>query len=272
MPDAKPKTLHLRLFTLVLVIGIVGGFVGGYAEQALINPQPTAISTQPNTVSTTAVDTKLTSLESLIKQITPSVVNITDTTKSLSRFGQLQSVQVVGTGMIIATNGYILTNKHVVSSESDSVSVQTSDDKQYPAQVIALSPNNDLAVLKIDATNLTPVHLGNSSLAMLGQPVIAIGNTLGQFQNTVTQGIISGLDRSILAGDSIYDQETLTGLLQTDAAINPGNSGGPLVDQSSGTVIGINTATSLSAQSTGFVIPINQAKAFINQYVTAPSA
>ncbi len=272
MPDAKPKTLHLRLFTLVLVIGIIGGFVGGYAEQVLVNPQPTAVSTQPNTVSTTAADSKLTSLESLIKQITPSVVNITATTKSLSRFGQLQSVQAVGTGMIIATNGYILTNKHVISSGSDSISVQTSDNKQYPAQVIALSPNNDLAILKIDATNLVPVRLGNSSLVVLGQPVIAIGNTLGQFQNTVTQGIISGLDRSISTGDSIYDQETLTGLLQTDAAINPGNSGGPLVDQSSGTVIGINTATSQNAQSTGFVIPINQAKAFINQYVTAPSA
>lgn len=271
MSKAKSKILILSLFIITLIVGAASGFVGGYVARDLVVPQPVAISTQPNTPSTTAIDSTQTGLESLIKQVTPSVVNITATTQSPGYFGQSQNLQSAGTGMIISANGYILTNKHIISSGSSSVSVQMTDGKQYTAQVIAQDPNNDLAILKINATNLTPVRLGDSSSAVLGQPVIAIGNTLGQFQNTVTQGIISGLNRSILAGNSVYYQESLTGLLQTDAAINPGNSGGPIVDQSSGTVIGISTATSSGAQSIGFVIPINQAKSFINSYVTAPS-
>ena len=267
MPNAKPKTLILSLFVLALAASVLGGFAGGFAEGYLVKPQSSTVST-PNTIPTTPVDSTKSGLEALIKQVTPSVVNITDTTESTGRFGQAQSAQTAGTGMIITADGYILTNKHVVSSGSSSISVQTSDNKQYSARAIATSSNNDLALLKIEATNLTTIHLGDSDGVVLGQSVIAIGNTLGEFQNTVTQGIISGLNRTISAADTIYNQQTLSGLIQTDAAINPGNSGGPLVGQATGTTIGINTATSTNAQNIGFVIPINQAKDFIKSYVT----
>ncbi len=270
MQRAKSKTLSIGVLVLTLIVGLFGGFVGGYVTRDTGNFFPTILTTQSNPQPAISVNSTPTNLESLIKQITPSVVNITSATQSSDYFGRPQSAQSIGTGMVITTNGYILTSKHIVSGGSGPVSVQTTDRKQYSAEVTALDPNNDLAILKINATNLTPVRLGDSSLVLLGQPVIAIGNTLGQFQNTVTQGIISGLNRSISAGDSMYSQESLTDLLQTDAAINPGNSGGPLVDQKSGTVIGISTAGSISAQSIGFVIPINQAKTFINNHVTGP--
>lgn len=164
-----------------------------------------------------------------------------------------------GSGFIISSNGLILTNKHVVSDKQASYTVFTNDGKKYVAKVLARDPSQDLAVIKIDAKDLPMVELGDSSDLELGQTAIAIGNALGEFRNTVSVGVISGLSRTVTASGSNFGTETIQGVIQTDAAINPGNSGGPLLNLR-GQVIGINTAVAFGAQNVGFAIPINRAK------------
>ncbi len=178
--------------------------------------------------------------------------------------GKTQLEQVGGgSGVIISSSGLILTNKHVVANANAQYSVITSDGKTYAAKVLARDPNQDLAVIKIDATGLPTVTLGDSNGLQLGQTAIAIGNALGQYSNTVSVGVVSGLERTVTAASpDTGAQETLTGVIQTDAAINPGNSGGPLVDLR-GDVIGIDTAIASNAQNIGFAIPIDQAKSAI---------
>jgi len=171
---------------------------------------------------------------------------------------QLQEVGG-GSGFIISPNGLILTNKHVVSDTKASYTVFTNDGKKYSATVLARDPSQDLAVVKIEAANLPTVELGDSGQLELGQTAIAIGNALGEYRNTVSTGVVSGLSRTVTAGGAGLGQETIQGVIQTDAAINPGNSGGPLLNLR-GQVIGINTAMASGAQSIGFAIPINRAK------------
>ncbi len=163
-----------------------------------------------------------------------------------------------GSGFVISSDGLVLTNRHVVSDTKASYTVFTNDGKKYEAKILARDPVQDLAILKIDAKGLTTVELGDSDSVELGQTAIAIGNALGEFRNTVSAGVISGLARTVTAsgGDTV---ETITGVLQTDAAINPGNSGGPLLNLR-GEVIGINTAIASDAQNVGFAIPVNRAK------------
>ncbi|MDO8664051.1 MAG: trypsin-like peptidase domain-containing protein [Candidatus Liptonbacteria bacterium] len=164
-----------------------------------------------------------------------------------------------GSGFIISSNGLILTNKHVVSDQKASYTVFTNDGKKYSATVLARDPVQDLAVVKIEAENLPTIELGDSDQLELGQTAIAIGNALGEYRNTVSTGVISGLSRTVTAGGAGFGQETIQGVIQTDAAINPGNSGGPLLNLR-GQVVGINTAMASGAQSIGFAIPINRAK------------
>ena len=166
-----------------------------------------------------------------------------------------------GSGFFISEDGLILTNKHVVADEDAEYSVLTNDGKRYDAKVLARDPSNDIAVVKIDGAGVkfTPVDLGDSDKLKLGQTVIAVGNSLGEYRNTVTKGVISGIGRRVTAGDNLGQSETIDEALQTDAAINPGNSGGPLVNIA-GQVIGIDTAVNLQGQLIGFAIPINQAK------------
>lgn len=165
-----------------------------------------------------------------------------------------------GSGFIIDPSGLVLTNKHVVQDPKAEYLVTLPNEETYPAKVLARDPMNDVAVLKIEADNLAYIGLGDSDTIDLGQSVLAIGTALGEFQNTVSFGIISGLSRFI---NAITDQDghsqRLRGLIQTDAAINPGNSGGPLVNLR-GEVIGINAAIVFGAQNIGFAIPINKAK------------
>ena len=171
-----------------------------------------------------------------------------------------------GSGFIVNEDGTIITNKHVVSDSSAQYTVITPDGKKYPAKVLALDPVQDMAVVKITGAagqKFPAVKLGDSSSLQIGQSVIAIGNALGQFNNTVSVGVISGLQRSITAGGG-GTNETLNNLIQTDAAINEGNSGGPLLNLK-GEVIGVNTAMASGAQSIGFVLPINIAKRDIGQ-------
>lgn len=163
-----------------------------------------------------------------------------------------------GTGFIITSDGLILTNKHVVSTEGAEYTVIMNDGEQHTATVLDADPFNDIALIKIEAEGLTPVELGDSDTLEVGQTVIAIGNTLGEYQNTVTRGIVSGLSRTVRAGDGNGNSETLEDIIQTDAAINHGNSGGPLINLD-GQVIGVNTAINREGQLIGFAIPMNQA-------------
>jgi len=163
-----------------------------------------------------------------------------------------------GTGFIVSPDGLIITNKHVVYDEDAEYTVLMNDGTKYPAPVLARDPVQDIAILKISADNLPTVKLGDSDNLRIGQTVIAIGNALGEFRNTVSVGVISGLARSVTAaGGGI--SEHLEEVIQTDAAINQGNSGGPLLNLY-GEVIGINTAMALGAENIGFAIPINKAK------------
>lgn len=211
----------------------------------------------------------------VVEESLPSVVTvgISTTTQSQDYFsidpfnpfspfqqipGQKKKIeQNIGSGFIISKDGLIITNKHVVSDTNATYQVMVNDKKKYNVVKIYRDPLNDLAILKINATNLKPLKLGDSSNLKLGQLAIAIGTPLGEFTNTVTQGIISGLGRGITAG-SPYEGyvEKLDNVIQTDAAISPGNSGGPLLN-SKGEVIGVNAAIAQDGQNIGFSIPVN---------------
>lgn len=169
-----------------------------------------------------------------------------------------------GSGFFISSDGFILTNRHVVEDQQATYSVVTSDGKEYDAKILARDPVRDVAVIKIEGSGFPVATLGNSDGLKIGQTVIAIGNSLGEFSNSVSRGIVSGLKRNLSAGSGFGDSERLTDIIQTDAAINPGNSGGPLLDVE-GNVAGINVAVAQGAQNVGFALPINQAKRIIDQ-------
>jgi serine protease Do len=176
-----------------------------------------------------------------------------------------------GSGFIVSEDGLVLTNKHVVSDSKAEYTVFTNNGEKYTAKVLALDPMQDLAVLKIETDikdkKFISAELGNSDTIQVGQTAIAIGNALGQFTNTVSVGVVSGLQRTVSAYDSSKSfSETLQGTIQTDAAINSGNSGGPLLNLK-GEVIGVNTAMAEGAQNIGFAIPINTAKRAIKQVI-----
>ncbi len=166
-----------------------------------------------------------------------------------------------GSGFFISSDGYILTNRHVVEG-SDSYEITTHDGEIYEAEVISRDPTRDLAFLKVDGNGFKTLELGDSDGLRLGQTTIAIGYTLGELKNSVSVGVVSGLVRDIWARDG-WSVERLEGMIQTDAAINLGNSGGPLINLK-GEVIGINTAKDIDADNVGFAIPINQAKRAID--------
>lgn len=177
--------------------------------------------------------------------------------------------QSIGSGFIVSKDGLIVTNKHVVSDSSAKYEVVTNNNKRFEVLQIYRDPLNDISILKIDPSKnlgqtLKPVTLGSSSNLKVGQFVIAIGTALGEFPNTVTTGVISGLGRGITAGD-YFDAEELDNVIQTDAAINPGNSGGPLLNSSS-QVIGVNSAVAVGGQNIGFALPIDAIKASLDNF------
>lgn len=254
---------HLALVILIVVGCFSAGLAGGFVSLRLADKSETVIDRNAANDGNVLVSQDEEDISAVASKVGASVVSITtkgQTTQSY--FGTQQTVEGAGSGIILTSDGYILTNKHVVSGSSQ-LSVTTSDGTVYDdVKIVGTDPLNDLAFIKVNkVSNLTAATLGDSSSTRIGQKVVAIGNSLGEFQNTVTSGIISGKGRPISAseGNSV---ETLTDLIQTDAAINPGNSGGPLVNLS-GQVIGINTAVAQDAQSIGFSIPINSAKGVI---------
>lgn len=199
-----------------------------------------------------------------VNKVSPAVVSIVSKSEAQNFFGNITQQQGGGTGFVITSDGLILTNKHVVIDTNATYTVIMSDGKNFDAKVQSLDPIYDLAVIKVDARNLPVVELGDSDQLVVGQWVVAIGNALGQYQNTVTVGVISAEQRDIQVSDvSGSMTEALSGMLQTDTAINAGNSGGPLVNLA-GQVVGINTAVASGAQGIGFAIPINSAKSAID--------
>lgn len=207
------------------------------------------------------------SLENVEKEIPAEMIpllpfGLPELKKNLKQHADIHGMIQVGggSGFIVDSNGLILTNKHVIADKKSEYAVVTADGKKYKAEVTALDPINDVAILKIQANGLPTINLGDSSHLDLGQTVYAIGNALGIFQNTVSRGIVSGLSRAVAAqADMNSPIQELRGLIQTDAAINPGNSGGPLIDEN-GKVVAINAAVVFGAQNIGFAIPINSAK------------
>jgi serine protease Do len=204
-----------------------------------------------------------------VEKSSPSVVAIGVTQRVINPFSPFsqprQQQSTIGTGFVVS-KGVIVTNKHVVSDSSLKYTVVTRDGKKIDVTKIYRDPVLDLAIIQISDTTLKPLEMGDSSKLKIGQTVIAIGNALGRFDNTVTTGVVSGLGRSVNAGDPFgQDVETLDNLIQTDAAINPGNSGGPLLNLSD-EVIGVNVATTEGAQNIGFAIPINQVKAIVEEF------
>lgn len=211
---------------------------------------------------------KITSEESIVidivEKVSPSVVTVGieqriinfDPFDIFGRGQATQQEQDIGSGFIVSADGLVVTNKHVVSAPGK-YKVITHDGKKYDVVLIYRDPLNDIAVVKINATGLKPVEMGDSSKTKVGQLVVAVGTPLGEFRGSVTKGIISGIGRGITTGSPFQGfAEELDDVIQTDAAINPGNSGGPLVD-SSARVIGVNTAVASGAENIGFALPIN---------------
>lgn len=264
----RPKQLLIGI--LVLAAGVGGGVGGAYIYQEGHPYGGTSIKNVGTTAKIVEASTSGMTIPQVVADYSNAVVAISTQSTTYSFFGGPVTSEGEGTGMILTSNGYILTNNHVVPQGSQGLTVTLSNQTQYPGKVVASDPADDLALVKINASGLQTVKLGNSSTVAVGDPVIAIGNALGEFQNTVTNGIVSATNRSITASDSSSSSgsESLSGLLQTDAAINPGNSGGPLISLKTGQVIGIDTATSSSGQNLGFAIPINVAKSFLAPYVT----
>jgi len=245
--------------TAALVTGPLAPSTGaGAAATASSSPGAVTVATGSSATSSESAD-----LTDVVAAVRDSVVTITSEGFSSRGFQQIPSTGV-GSGIVLTSDGYILTNRHVTEG-SQSLTVELADGRQFDATVVKESDDQDLALIKIAATGLTPAVIGNSDALEVGQTAIAIGSPLGTFTETVTRGIISGTGRTItVADESTGRPVTMSGLIQTDAAINPGNSGGPLLD-ASGAVIGINTAVSSEAEGLGFAIPISAAASLIAQ-------
>ena len=261
--------------SMALLAGALGGGIGFFASRIFDDgphrPDDGLVAPRNNATLTTtqsSVSRSDGSVAAVAAQVLPSVVSIS--TRSNSGAG-------TGSGFIIRPDGYILTNNHVVSDAANNqgkITVSLNNDQQYSAKIVGRDPSYDLAVIKISATGLPALALGNSDEAVVGDQVIAIGSPLG-LKGTVTTGVISAKNRPVTAGGNADGESAFINALQTDAAINPGNSGGPLVN-ASGAVIGVNSAiaslgSSFGGQSgsigLGFAIPINQAKRTAEQLI-----
>lgn len=248
-----------------ILLTLILGFVGGALAIRLYDSQ--LVQSETNEARQEIVLSESELIADIAKQIGPSVVSINIESESAgsSFFFDGPSIQSsAGTGIIVSEDGLVLTNKHVVPEGTVRLEIVLSDGTSYDdIDIVGRDPFNDIAFLKINGVkDLVPAELGDSDDIRVGDKVVAIGNALGQFDNTVTSGIISGTARPIVAGDS-FNAENLQNLLQTDAAINPGNSGGPLVNIK-GQVIGVNTAVAGGgAENIGFAIPINDVKSVL---------
>lgn len=283
MPMAPHHQVRPNPIIFAVVLSILFGALSGGIMGYLLFGTKTGQSVVQSTLKTISVQEESATID-VVKKTNPAVVSII-ASKDFSKiygnsqsspfdifgfpFGQTQQPsgkqQVSsGSGFIVRPDGLIVTNKHVVDDTQAEYTVVMNDGKTYDAKVLAKDPVNDIALIKIEAKNMATLTLGDSDKVQIGQTVIAIGNALGQYRNTVTKGVISGQSRTITASDGSGGSETLENVFQTDASINPGNSGGPLLDLD-GSVIAMNTAVDSQGQLIGFAIPINAVKKDIEQ-------
>ena len=252
------KTGKNRFATFASLVAVA---LSGTALYYAYNRPTTSIFHSNNSASNNAATFVEGSISEIANSVSKSVVSIITNTSTTGSFFTGQVSQAAGTGFILSSDGYIATNKHVVANATK-IGVILDDGSTYEdVELIGTDPINDFAIVKIkDVKDLTPIKIGDSKTTNIGQQVVAIGNALGTYQNSVTSGIISGKGRSLTASDSSRTTyETLSDMIQTDAAINGGNSGGPLVN-AAGEVIGINTAYASQGNNVGFAIPINSVK------------
>lgn len=296
----KNMTLFKKQIILIVAIVFFVGIISGTASSLIVNgliqmsEEKTEIINQPGqpiTMPKAANKERLIYeddiVTEMVKRASPAVVSIMATEEvtqyvvenqtpdqffnipgfdfQIPQYKQLpeKKKQTVGrgTGFFISSDGMILTNKHVVAETNIEYSIITSDGKSLSAKILAADPFNDIALLKVEGDKFSYLALGDSDKIKIGQTGVAIGFALGEFKNTVTKGVISGINRKVTAGSG-GQSEQLEDVIQTDAAINPGNSGGPLLNLR-GEVIGINTAVSNQGQLIGFAIPVNVAKSSI---------
>lgn len=268
--------LLLMVVVIILLLGLVnsvafglknvsgvGGFYNWLGEALNVDNQ--SDTTAPLKETYKVVDEESATI-AVVESTSPSVVSVLEKSVSYNLFNgpQLQESSI-GTGFAVAKD-IVVSNRHVVSDTDATYSVVDSDGDKLDVVDIYRDPLNDLALLKISDGDFTPIELGDSDVVRVGQTVIAIGNALGRFSNSVTKGIISGVGRGITASGSISQfQEEIENVLQTDAALNPGNSGGPLLNIA-GQVIGVNVAVGVQTENIGFAIPVNTVKELISDY------
>lgn len=255
-----------RSFFPYFFVGLIGAVIGGFlvltfAPASLLGRAASEENTQNSktasqeVVSPTTQEQEVSQVTAIAKKVMPAVVGVSTTKYEKDMFFGRTKVEGVGSGVIINTNGYILTNNHVADMDSSSISVSLSDGRKVNAVTVWTDADLDLSVLKINADNLTAAEIGDSDELQVGDLAVAIGNPMGlQFERSVTSGIISALNRFI----PLNEEKFMEDLIQTDASINEGNSSGPLIN-SKGEVIGINTIKVTSAEGMGFAIPINVA-------------
>lgn len=291
-PSRRGYSLGVLLFAFVAA-AIIGGVAGSFSESAFEkihsfwsgNASQKESAGSDRDVAASPIEPSADILSDdenvieVVRRSTPSVVSII-VTKDIPTFrgfsspfdmffgdpfqalpeendGETEKQQVGGgTGFFVSRDGMIVTNRHVVSDQSAEYTVILNDGTEYEAMVLARDPIRDIALMQVKGSDFPTLEFGDSDALQVGQTVIAIGNSLGEFSNSVSRGIVSGLSRDIVAGSGRGDSERLTDIIQTDAAINPGNSGGPLLDIY-GRVIGINTAVAQDAENVGFALPIN---------------
>ena len=272
---------HSGIIAIAIIVGIIFGGIGGVFASAMFFPwlgdTLPVLQRYPifRSVGTTQVIEKTEkqivseadAVVDAVKVVQPCVVSIMRKKDVTDFLGRTFKSEMGGTGFVITGDGLILTNRHVVSDSEADYTVITNDGENYEAKVKAIDPANDIAIIKIEVDDLPVVSLGYSDSLQVGQKAVVIGNALGEYSNTVTSGIISGINRTITAGDvGSVNYERLEGVIQTDAAINFGNSGGPLVDLA-GNVVGVATAVDQGGSLIGFAIPINDVRSAIESYL-----
>ena len=264
------KTWNVVFLVFIFAISVLVGLYIGQeitreeipqAEVSLVAQEEYAGETEQEKMVISVVEKSMPSVVSVIVKKTLSKIY-------LNYFGEDALEQIgAGTGFIVSEDGLIITNKHVVEDESAVYSILTNSGEEYDVEILSENPVQDIAILKIKNTEneiFQPLILGDSSSIRLGQTAIAIGNALGMYQNSISVGVISGLERDVVAQGNNGELESLQDIIQTDAAINSGNSGGPLLN-SKGEVIAINTAVYLDSENIGFAVPINKAKRDLEQ-------
>ncbi len=288
--DSKIKTYFILGLSVAGIVGGITGAVGALFISSTIGLEPfLKLSFREPTNQNSHIENLMeeeSATIAVVEAATPSVVSVIikkergkvysdysdfgpfffdpGSTEELTKEESEELIEVSsGTGFFVTEDGYIITNKHVASVQNTNLFIVTNDGEELEAKFVDADPFLDIAILKVEGNGFPIAKLGDSDGIRIGQTVIAIGNTLSEFRNTVTKGVISGRDRKLTAGVSSNASEVIEQAIQTDAAINPGNSGGPLINLL-GEVIGINTAVSISGQAVGFAIPINVAKRAIS--------